>query len=75
MGAVKDAASLMECDYCGQLVMFDTITTVNVQDGPDDSIEQGMCEDCAQAYEECFRDEPEEEEEQCDEKITQRHTC
>ena len=59
MGAVKQAASMVECDYCGQLVMFDAITKITVADGPDDFVEQGLCDRCAEEYAALHQDEPE----------------
>lgn len=67
MGAVKASVDTCECDCCGQLVMFDTLSVVSVADGPDDFVEQGMCEECAHGYEDLIRDEPEMEEE-CEKK-------
>ena len=70
MGAVKSATDLIECMYCGQLIMFDSMVVVSVADSPDDYENQEMCPECAQGYEKMCQDEPPiEEEEECIEKI------
>lgn len=63
MGAVKTVATMVECHYCGQLVMFDACTSIPLADSPDDFTEVSVCEQCATDYAEMCQDDPPEEEE------------
>ena len=62
MGAVKNEADLIECHYCGQLVMFEGCTSIPLADSPDDFYEVAVCDQCADDYAEMVKDDPEEEE-------------
>jgi len=62
MGAVKAAAQMVECHYCGQLVMFDACSSIPLADGPDDFTEVPVCDCCANDYAEMCQDEPDYEE-------------
>ena len=62
MGAVKQAEPLVECYYCGQLVMQSCISEIPMADGPDDFTNVPMCDHCAEIYAQAHADEPEMEE-------------
>ena len=64
MGAMKNAATMVECHYCGQLVMFDACSSIPLADGPDDFTEVPVCDLCANDYAEMCQDEPDYEEEE-----------
>lgn len=63
MGAMKNAAAMVECHYCGQLVMFDACSSIPLADGPDDFEEVPVCDLCAKDYAEMCEDDPVYEEE------------
>jgi len=52
MGKVKQASQQIECHFCGQLWFVNELQDVCVADGPDDFQHVGMCDECAEAYEE-----------------------
>jgi len=64
MGAVKAAATMVECHYCGQLVMFDACASIPLANSPDDFDEVPVCDQCANDYAEMCQDDPDYEEEE-----------
>lgn len=50
MSKIKNVVDQVECHYCGQLSFIDDMSTVSIQDGPDDCIDVGMCRECAETY-------------------------
>ena len=67
MSKVKQAVDQIECHFCGQLWFISELQDVCIADGPDDFIHVGMCDECAEAYEEhCAMHEDDHKELMCD---------
>ena len=54
MGKVKQTTDQIECHFCGQLWFISELQEVCLADGPDDFINVGMCDECAEECEKHF---------------------